>query len=347
MYNKPIEKNNFSRDLKLEIIQKYLLTNKTQTELAREHNINGSSYMSNWINSFNFELKQLNGKPLIDKKKHNSKIEENKNSLNLLKEKASYIDSNNIIFTKKQKFNIIKDYLSNDISQNTIAKKYCIKWRSNIHKWVKSFEEMLKRKKDLNIEEKLLLDLIDKNKKDKKPRFFSKKFKESIIEEYEKTNITKANLSRKYNIGSSLISSWILNYESNKKTNEMKKDGNTEIKSDSNEKLKHFLETELPKIKSTELNLLSRDSSETLSEENKKLKRLLSKLIEENERKEEIRKKKINELKGQITTLEDENYKKEQNLEYEKFKSIAYSTLIDIAEKELKIEIRKKFDAKQ
>ena len=37
----------------------------------------------------------------------------------------------------------------------------------------------------------------------------------------------------------------------------------------------------------------------------------------------------------------------EQNLEYEKFKSIAYSTLIDIAEKELKIEIRKKYDAKQ
>ena len=95
--------------------------------------------------------------------------------------------------------------------------------KGSIHKWVKSFEEILKRKKDLNMEEKLLLDLIDKNKKDKKPRFFSNKFKESIIEEYEKTNITKANLSRKYNIGSSLISTWILNYESNKKFNSNEK----------------------------------------------------------------------------------------------------------------------------
>ena len=279
MYKKSREKNNFSRDLKLEIVQKYLLTNKTQTELGREHNIASSGYMSNWINSFNFELKQLNGKPLIDKKKHNSKIQENKTSIDLLKEKASYIDSNNIIFTKKQKFNIIKDYLSNNVSQDTIAKKYCIKWRSSIQKWVKSFEEILRRKKDINTEEKQLLELIDKNKKDKKPRFFSKKFKESIIEEYEKTNITKANLSRKYNIGSSLISAWILNYESNKKTSQMKKEENIEIKPDSNEKLKDFLETELPKIKSTELNLLSRNSNETLSEENKRMKSLLSKLI--------------------------------------------------------------------
>ena len=132
-----------------------------------------------------------------------------------------------------------------------------------------------------------------------------------------------------------------------KKTNQMKKEEKTEIKADSNEKLKSFLETELPKIKSTELNLLSRKPKETLSEENKRLKRLLSKLIEEKETKAQKRKKKIKELKGEITILKGENHKKEQNLEYEKFKSIAYSTLIDIAEKELNIPIRKKFDAKQ
>lgn len=71
MDKKKVKKKIISRDQKLEIIQKYLLENKTQTELGREHNINGSSYIPNWINSFNFELKQLNGNPLIDKKKHN------------------------------------------------------------------------------------------------------------------------------------------------------------------------------------------------------------------------------------------------------------------------------------
>jgi len=349
MDKKKAKKNIISRELKIEIIQKYLLTNKTLTELGREHNINGSSYIPNWLTSFNFELKQLNGNPLIDKKKHNSNIESNKTSLILLKEKASYIDSNNIVFTKKQKFNIIKDYLSNDISQNAIAKKYCIKWRSSIHRWVKRFEEILKGKNNLTEEEESLLDLIESNKQETKVRIFSKKFKESIIEEYEKTNITKANLSRKYNIGSSSISTWILNYESNKKRSQMKKEENTEMKIevDSNEKLKSFLETNLLKITSPNFNLLSRKSKETLSEENKRLKGLLSKLIEENETKEFKRKKKINELKDEIAILEGGNYKKEQNLEYEKFKSIAYSTLIDIAEKELNIPIRKKFNAKQ
>ncbi len=98
MDKKKAEKKIISRELKLEIIQKYLLENKTPTELGREHNINGSSYISNWLTSFNFELKQLNGNPLIDKNKHNSNIESNKISLNLVKEKASYIDSHNIIF---------------------------------------------------------------------------------------------------------------------------------------------------------------------------------------------------------------------------------------------------------
>ena len=41
MDKKTTKKNIFSRELKLEIIQKYLLENKTQTELGRENNING------------------------------------------------------------------------------------------------------------------------------------------------------------------------------------------------------------------------------------------------------------------------------------------------------------------
>ncbi len=56
---------------------------------------------------------------------------------------------------------------------------------------------------------------------------------------------------------------------------------------------------------------------------------------------------KLDKLKAKISELEAENYKKTQELENEHFKNVCFNTLIDVAEKELKIEIRKKYAVKQ
>jgi transposase len=45
--------------------------------------------------------------------------------------------------------------------------------------------------------------------------------------------------------------------------------------------------------------------------------------------------------------LEDKIHKLEEQLEYEKFRTLALNTLIDVAERDLKISIRKKAGAKQ
>ena len=59
----------------------------------------------------------------------------------------------------------------------------------------------------------------------------------------------------------------------------------------------------------------------------------------------EKRKQKASALDVKHLELEVERLKKE--LEYEKLKSMAYSTMIDVAEEELHINIRKKAGAKQ
>ncbi len=60
-----------------------------------------------------------------------------------------------------------------------------------------------------------------------------------------------------------------------------------------------------------------------------------------------IEEHRIQELKLEIEKLKLENKQKSEALEYESLKSNVFSTLIDVAEKELKISIRKKFDVKQ
>ena len=114
---------------------------------------------------------------------------------------------------------LLKQYLSKDLSLIEICKKYNIKWRTSISRWKISIEKYLLCKhqtnKKLDSADEELLDLIIRSKQSKKARKFSKQVKEAIIKEYYKTGVTKANIARKYKISSGLMSSWILNYEAN------------------------------------------------------------------------------------------------------------------------------------
>ncbi len=91
---------------------------------------------------------------------------------------------------------------------------------------------------------------------------------------------------------------------------------------------------------------MSKKARLTLLTENKLLRSKL-KESETNENKQSFESNKLDKLKAKISELEAENYKKTQELENEHFKNVCFNTLIDVAEKELKIEIRKKYGVKQ
>ncbi|MCP3659855.1 MAG: transposase [Bacteroidetes bacterium] len=479
---KKITKQEFSRKEKLDIIQEYLTTKKTVSELSRDYGVSSSHFIISWINSFNIEIKNS---PIIDKKKINSNIEKNLESIEKLRNKPEEQLPNDQIFTREQKYKIVKEYLSSNLSQMDICRKHGIKWRTSISSWKNNIEKEILRKhqilKKISPQEKTLLDLILSNKKAEKRRVFTKKFKNSIIEEYETKEITKTNISRKYKISTGLISKWILDNEAKKIKKElsskinltleipikiskeqkkqilkeylsnnlsqsqiMKKYG---IKSSSSiSKWKNNIEKELlekeeilknlslseqellelifnhktrkkarnhtkelklsiiNEYKETEItkselsrkydickslitiwisdyelknksilnqstlnnlendnlehekelnsdtykfNPMSKKSKETLTEENKRLKRELKNLESERQSRETIKDKKLSQLKARIRELEAENYKKTKETENEQFKRICYDTLIDVAEKELNIEIRKKYEVKQ
>jgi len=325
----------FTRDQKIEIIQKYLSTNLTQTELAKEYSINISSFIHNWINSLNFELKQINGEPLIDKSKLNSNLQRNLESLSLLKEKAVNIEINHVVFNLKQRYNIVREYLTTNLSQSEITKKHGIKWRSTISKWVEDLEKILNQKIKLNPEEKKLLNLIAKNKPIKKVRFHSKTFKESIVIEFMSSNMSKASMGRKYNISPSLLSNWISIYIIDNQKIQMPKSENfpnkLEIGFNNNLEKKAIEGSRVGK--SPNLDLLNNEAKKNIFE--KKITDSTGSKIKELEQK-------IKELEPKIEELEKKNIKKGAELEYERLKSHAYSTLIDIAETEFNIPIRKK-----
>lgn len=464
MDKKNHEKKIFNRAEQLSIIQEYLTTKQTASELARKYGSSNPSFIVSWINRFNLEIKDC---PIIDKKKLNSDISSNLKSIEKLR-KMPIKEISDETFTIPQKIKILKEYLSKEISLIEICRKHNIKWRSSISRWKISIEKYLLRKhqtnKKLDYSNQELLDLIMASKRVKKARKFSKEIKDSIIKEYYATRITKAYLARKYNIGSSQMSSWILNHEAKEgiigKKIEINKEQKYKIIEDyvlsdlsqsqiqkkygiksrasiltwkgkiekelkvkeknlskeekellskivlqkgktprfHSKKLKasilyEYKTTEITKaelsrkydiakssitewttskkqkedkisnnkIESDKLALkeiilknnriisdtMHKRGKKTLQEENKILKEELQKLEKEKISREKLKDNKILKLKEQISELEAEHYKKTKELENEKFKRICYDTLIDVAEKELKIEIRKKYEVKQ
>jgi len=62
---------------------------------------------------------------------------------------------------------------------------------------------------------------------------------------------------------------------------------------------------------------------------------------------EEMKKDKKKPKSAEVQMLEAENARLKRELEHEKLRSLAFSTMIDVAESELGIDIRKKSGAKQ
>ncbi|MCP3659314.1 MAG: hypothetical protein GY830_02935, partial [Bacteroidetes bacterium] len=178
----------------LDIIQEYLTTKQTASELARKYGSSNPSFIVNWINKFNLEIKDC---PIVDKKKLNSDVASNLKSIEKLRKKETNEVSDET-FTINQKCKILKEYLSKDLSLIEICRKYDIKWRASISRWKISIEKYLLRKhqsnKNLDSRDQELLDLLIRSKQTKKARKFSKEFKETIIKEYYKTGVTKAYL---------------------------------------------------------------------------------------------------------------------------------------------------------
>ncbi|MCP3658998.1 MAG: transposase, partial [Bacteroidetes bacterium] len=57
MDKKTKERKIFSRSNQLDIIQEYLTTKQTASELARKYGSSNPSFIVNWINKFNLEIK--------------------------------------------------------------------------------------------------------------------------------------------------------------------------------------------------------------------------------------------------------------------------------------------------
>ena len=297
-----------SRNRKLEIIQEYLSTNISQAKLRNKYQIGTASFVYIWINSFNIDLYHLGyNEEIIDKSKLNFDLENNLKLLQILKNNHNTTICTLPRYTKIERYKIILEYLTTSISQ--ADRKYKIKWRGNVAKWLNNVEKELVLKnndpdKQLNDEEIYLLDLIkNHNKNKRKLRKFSKEFKIQVLEEYISGTLSQKEVGKKYNINRSLISDWFyaLKYDNKNSLNSREKSN------------------EIDKSKN---------------------------LIKMSTKQEELDMQ-IESLKSEVARLKEENKKTIESLEYEKFKSTAYSTLIDVAEKELKISIRKKLDVKQ
>lgn len=354
MGEKKLKRQEFSRSKKLDIIQEYLTTKLTSHELARKYGIGSYSFIKSWIHSFNVEIKN---DALQDKKDYTFNLKHNLQIIRKLRQKiANHVH----YFTEAKKKEILKEYLSNDMTVVEVCRKYDIKWSSMVVRWKGIFERKLLKKysieKSLNEQERELLDLIQTDKKLNKPRKFTQEFKNSIINEYETAKISQSELGRKYNIGSNVISAWILSHKSKRK-NKLETDkirSNNANLTDKSQVLElhdrniNCVSDSLSQAIMMKLEHLNMSEKErlTLLTENKLLRSKLKEL-ENSENKQSLKSNKVDKLKAEISELEAENYKNVQELENEYFKNVCYNTMIDIAEKELKIEIRKKYAVKQ
>lgn len=294
------------RNKKLKIIQEYLTTDISQSELKIKYKIRSSDFIFTWINQFNIELYQLGlNKEIIDKRKVTSDRGDNLKLINLLNENIPNSHLNTI--SRVEKYKIIEEYLSSPISQSELASKYKIRWRGAISRWLTNIEKELTHKiqqngSTLSEEELNILKLINNYNKTKKTvRRFDKAFKEKLVDEYHKSSRSLRKLSKKYNLNSSLISMWVKTISSEKE------------------------------------NLLTLEIGKNRRKDYIKFMSV----------KDENEESKIKVLQSELDILKEEYKKSLKDLEYEKFKSTAYSTLIDVAEKELKISIRKKLDVRQ
>lgn len=292
------------KNKRLKIVQEYLTTNITQSELKNKYQIGMASSIPQWINQFNIELYNLGFKQEItDKRKLNSNKHTNLKLLKIVEgnKEIMYIPN----FTKKERYTIIEDYLSSNISQSELSRKYKIKWRAHISRWIHNIQNELNLKTNsesyqLNSKDLNMLKLLEKYNKNKKTvRKFSDEFKQNITNEYIKNKVSYRDLAKKHGLNERLISSWVQVYKN--KTQPLNDIQNQQKNADDI--------------------LINHD---TRNDENQ-----------------------IKNLKIEIEKLKLENKQKSEALEYETLKSNAFSTLIDVAEKELKISIRKKFDVKQ
>ncbi len=320
MGEKKLKKQEFSRSEKLDIIQEYLTTKLTSSDLARKYSIGSCNFVKTWMQSFNVEIKNS---PLVDKNAFNFNLKQSLRIISKLRQKAS---THIQYFTEEKKKEILKEYLSKNMSHLEVCRKYDIKWGTILSKWKQSFEKKLlnehSQKGSLNESDKAFLDLIQVDKKLNKPRTFTQEFKNSIINEYETTNITKAELCRKYNLGSSTISTWILMHEANQK--KIKKDkiiSNNANLADKNKSLElcntniNYVSDSLSQSIMMKLEYLnmSEKARLTLLTENKLLRSKLKEL-ENNENKESLKSNKLDNLKATIRELEAENYKKSSRI---------------------------------
>jgi len=164
-------------------------------------------------------------------------------------------------------------------------------------------------------------------KQKRKYQHYSRAFKLAIVQEYYSTNISKNALSKKYGIkGHESILKWIRIFEAKESNPKTIKGEKIVTKSPPLNKI--------PDI----AYLISNNPNRTMQQENKELREVIEENILETksvQEREALKDERIEELKASLQKVE-------ALLKEEKFKAIAYSKLIDIAEKEFKIPIRKK-----
>ena len=168
-------------------------------------------------------------------------------------------------------------------------------------------------------------------KKERKNQYYSKAFKWGIVQEYLSTGISQLALRKKYNIkGHDAIPNWVRIFKVQKSEKKEMKQKKTEKKDMQYVSIANLLNTQngQSRLSSKESKRLCSITEETILH--------AKKLSESNV----LKSKRIEELEAELK-------KKNQLLKNEQFKAIAYETLIDVAEKTLKITIRKKSDAKQ
>ncbi len=122
MGEKKLSKREFSRNEKLDIIQEYLTTKLTSSDLARKHGIGSCSFVKVWMQSFNVEIKSS---PLVDKIAFNFNL---KQSLRIISKLRQKVSTHIQYFTEAKKKEILKEYLSKNMSHLEVCKKYDMKW---------------------------------------------------------------------------------------------------------------------------------------------------------------------------------------------------------------------------
>ncbi len=117
---KKLKKREYSRSEKLDIIQEYLTTKLPSSDFARKYGISSCNFINTWIQSFNIEIKSS---PLVDKNAFNFNLKQSLRIISKLRQKAS---THIQYFTEGKKKEILKEYLSKNMSHLEVCRKYGI-----------------------------------------------------------------------------------------------------------------------------------------------------------------------------------------------------------------------------